>query len=360
MKTAGHIKGALLEYIIRNLLKSCGFTNAIEDKLFLFESRGLFYINGKGAAHDADILMNPPIQMPFIYPTQILFECKAYKTKPTLPVVRGALGLRNDINDFEIVTKESILKRQNNKRSHYAIDNRTRYIYQIGVASVNEFSNSAVEFAANNKIPLLTLSWFLKSDIIEKFNKIDQSLIDKFDENKIDNLYKFLKDRNGNIEDQRNSPENNLLKSNSIFYDIITAAENSTKYSYIGLLETGDMVFIKSHTHTVNNVLYNNSTVSFNAEIHWRGEEPNLWKLTINNTYSLDDREFDFYLPKRIFDQWEQFSLDKKEALNIKQQYFSKIFVFNRKNDSGLPFTIINLDKEWFNRAKEELNRSCK
>lgn len=64
--TAGNIKGALLEYIVRNLLKNCGFTNVRADNLFTFERGGLFFINGKGAAHDADIIMNPPMSCPEI------------------------------------------------------------------------------------------------------------------------------------------------------------------------------------------------------------------------------------------------------------------------------------------------------
>lgn len=158
---AGNLKGALLEYIVRQLLKSCGFTNVKADNLFSFERSGLFFINGRGAAHDADIIMNPPIQMPFAYPSQLLFECKAYGSTTKLPIVRNAAGLRNDINEFEIVTRDSLRKRQNNRRATYAVDTRTRFIYQVGVASVNDFSKPCVEYATNNKIPLLSLSWFL-------------------------------------------------------------------------------------------------------------------------------------------------------------------------------------------------------
>ena len=46
---AENIKGALLEYLVRQLLKNCGFTNVRADNLFSFEQRGLFFINGKGA-----------------------------------------------------------------------------------------------------------------------------------------------------------------------------------------------------------------------------------------------------------------------------------------------------------------------
>jgi len=55
-------------------------------------SGGLFYVNGRGAAHDADVLMEPLVQIPFSYPSRILFECKAYDSKTTLPIVRNALG----------------------------------------------------------------------------------------------------------------------------------------------------------------------------------------------------------------------------------------------------------------------------
>jgi hypothetical protein len=39
---AGNIKGALLEYIVRQLLKNCGFTNVHADNLFSFERGGSF------------------------------------------------------------------------------------------------------------------------------------------------------------------------------------------------------------------------------------------------------------------------------------------------------------------------------
>jgi len=38
---AGNIKGGLLEYIVRVLLKNCGFTNVKSDGLFSFERGGL-------------------------------------------------------------------------------------------------------------------------------------------------------------------------------------------------------------------------------------------------------------------------------------------------------------------------------
>ena len=74
--TSKQMKGALLEYIVRRLLANCGFTSVRPDGHYIFAQRGtgLFFINGKGAAHDADTLMEPPIQMPFSYPSRLLFD----------------------------------------------------------------------------------------------------------------------------------------------------------------------------------------------------------------------------------------------------------------------------------------------
>lgn len=356
--TAGNIKGALLEYIVRNLLKNCGFTNVRADDLFTFERGGLFFINGKGAAHDADILMNPPIQMPFAYPTQLLFECKAYGTSANLPIVRNALGLRDDLNEFEIVTRDSLLRRQNNRRASYAIDTRTRFLYQVGVASVNDFSKPAVEFAANNKIPLLSLSWFLGPNAIRDFNNIDQPLIDSFNQQDIKNVYDFLKDREGNLYDIKYNRANNFLNSDNIIGDIVTAANLTIRYSYVGLLETGDMVFLFARSRSDDNILNRqNGFASLKAEIHWFSDRPNVWRLSVYNRRQGDEQtDFDFYVPKRIFSHWKTFNLDKAAALDIKQQFFSKVFVFNQRNNPEAPFSIINIDREWLDNARQRLN----
>ena len=342
-------KGALLEYIVRQLLKSCGFTNIKADNLFSFERGGLFFINGRGAAHDADIIMNPPIQMPFAYPSQLLFECKAYGTVTSLSIVRNAAGLRNDINEFEVVTRDSLLERQNNRRAAYAVDARTRFLYQVGVASVNDFTKPCVEYATNNKIPLLSLSWFLSQRIISDFNSIDQTLVNSFDRSDIQNLYDFLKDREGDMHSVQYNRVNNFLRSGNIFGNIITFANTTINYSYVGLLETGDMVFLFARSRSEDNILnQRDGVVALKAEIHWISNRKNVWTLTVFNDHNRNQQtDFDFYVPKRIFNHWKTFNLDKNSALDIKQKFFSRIFVFNQKNNPEVPFSIINIDREW-------------
>lgn len=355
---AANLKGALLEYIVRQLLKSCGFTNVKADNLFSFERSGLFFINGRGAAHDADIIMNPPIQMPFAYPSQLLFECKAYGSITSLPIVRNAAGLRNDINEFEIVTRDSLRQRQNNRRAAYVVDTRTRFLYQVGVASVNDFTKPCVEYATNNKIPLLSLSWFLPRATIGDFNNINQSLINSFDSDDMQNLYDFLKDREGDFYDDKYRRARSFLTSDNILGDIVRDASETIRYSYVGLLETGDMVFLFARSRSEDNILNQlNGFTALKAEIHWFSDRPNVWRLTVYNSRNRDQQtDFDFYVPMRIFDHWKTFNLNKIAALDIKQEFFSRIFVFNQKNNPEVPFSIINIDREWLEQIRNNGN----
>lgn len=351
--TEGHIKGALLEYIIRQLLRSCGFTNVKSDGLYSFERSGLFFINGKGAAHDADVIMNPPFQVPFGYPTQLLFECKGYTmTKVGLPIIRNALGLRNDINDFEIVTLDFIKARKNNRRSAHAIQLRNRYVYQVGVASINDFSQPAIEFATNNKIPLISLSWFLNVSTIRKINSINNALITSLNADDVQNIYDFLKDREGDLYNSKYRRPEVFLRGHNIIGEIVAESDEIIRKAYVGLLETGDMVFLFSRSNV--DAFSRNTQTQYETQIHWFRNRPNIWKLTIgvNGSYAL----YEFYLPQNILKHWKQFGMTENMALNLKEDCFSKMFVFNKNTQGQVPITIVNIDKRSLAEARESLN----
>jgi len=73
-----------------------------------------------------------------------------------------------------------------------------------------------------------------------------------------------------------------------------------------------------------------------------------------NNRQDNQQTDFDFYVPKRIFNHWKAFNLDKSVALDIKQDFFSKVFVFNQRNNPETPFSIINIDREWLDRVRQQ------
>jgi hypothetical protein len=333
--SAAKIKGTLLEFIVRRLLTNCGFTRVNPDGLFIYNQRGLCFINGKGAAHDADVLMNPPMQMPFSYPYRLNFECKSYNKKIGLAIIRNALGLRYDINEFEIVTRTQLQERQNNRRSTLAIDNRQRYNYQVGVASVEDFTKDAFEFAANNKIPLISLSWFLPRDICNLFHDITDNYLQQFQQTDLEDLMQFLKgntNQNGEtFTRQTNSHIRTILNS---FYEF----ENRV---LIGLLESGDLLFLFTNEDFNREIFSQRNRLE--AQFHYRRRELDFWTITINQT-----NEFGFYLPNNIISMWKEQNFDKQVAINLKEAFFSKVFIFIR-NNTDLPFRIINIDRQWLN-----------
>jgi hypothetical protein len=354
--SASAIKGALLEYLVRNLLKSCGFTNVKVDPsgIYSYESQGLFFINGKGAAHDADVIMNPPVQMPFGYPSQLIFECKAYDKNISLAIVRNAAGLRYDLNEFEIVTKDSLKARKNNRRASYAIEMRLRYNYQVGVASINNFTKPSIEFAANNKIPLLSLSWFLDRNTIMKISKIDNRHLELFGLENAKKIYDFFKDREGSKYQDKYEDVRNLLNNPNLFSEIINEAEVKIHNSYVALLETGDVVFLFHKSGDDILRYYNSNFINYNnVRFNWYEEEPDLWILSIINSEGFENK-YEFYLPIKIFSFWNDFRLDKLKALELKQDFFSKMFVFSKSNNE-FPFITINIDKKWLVNAMTKL-----
>jgi hypothetical protein len=357
--TAGQIKGALLKYIVRQLLINCGFTSVKPDGHYVFaqEGNGLFFVNGKGAAHDADTLMDPPIQMPFSYPSRLLFECKSYEKSIGLNVIRNALGLRYDINEFEIVTHETIELRKNNHRENYAIDNRKRYNYQVGVASVENFSKPAFEFAGNNKIPLLSMRWFLTDRICNLFHAINSEYVGDINETVKENLYSFLKDKRKTNWNQIGE----FLDNDDVIGDIIRYAHIAIRSCMIGLLETGDIIFLfatqQNSFQFLNNVGYN----TLMGRLHFYENEENVWYLELIDN-EIDTRvQFKFFVPERIMKQWSSLQLDRNQALNIKEQYFSRIFLFQsnqHQSRNRLPFLLINIDENWLNNARARLNNN--
>jgi len=351
----GHLKGALLEYLVRKLLTNYGFTTVKADGTYIYEKSGLFLINGKGAAHDADVLMDPPIQMPFSYPSRILFECKAYE-KISLTIVRNALGLRYDINEFEIITKNSIQQRKNNRRANYAIENRNRFSYQIGVATVGDFSKPAIEFAANNKITLLSLKWLLDESAISRIYTINQNYLNGINTDLQGEIYSYLKDKKRDVEyATRNQHAISFIERDQLIGEIIRSFNAVINCSFVGLIETGDLIFLSANQSDSFELLDEMNFDGLKAQIHYYPDKPNIWLLTIldNNFISTKKPEFKFFVPERIMNMWRQYSLDKNIAISLKQEFFSRIFIFSKPRQNKLPFFVVNIDRDWLNEVRE-------
>lgn len=338
----GSVKGKLFEFFVCKLLLTCGFRQAVEDGLLVFKGKPGTMIQGLGQAHNADVLLEPPFQTPFYFSTRLLVECKCYSDKVGLPIIRNALGLRTDINNFDIVT-EDILK---NRRSSYTTKctcyPMKRYSYQVAVASFDGFKSTAISFAQAHRIPLISFSEsLLFARIRDIILDVDQRAIE--DEEYAKCVLDYLKE----YQYEREIYDNTNRFDNA-FSGFINEIREFQQRIAIGLLEDGTIIFmIKSETGRLScnrNYKYNDG-----CEIYW-SDETTAWELCDGGqTYS-------FELPKEIYMEWINSAYEQRQAaLHIKQEYFSKIVLFERDLGERGSIRTINLSERFVESARRSL-----
>ena len=142
--------------IVDKLLLYSGFRRSYKDDLFVYDGSAGRMVQGLGQSHNADVLMDPPYQTPFCFPTRLLVECKCHNKAIGLPEIRNALGLKEDINGFEVVTEEILKARKSSYTKKTTCYPMKRYLYQVAVASFSSFTSKAIPFAQAHRMPLLS------------------------------------------------------------------------------------------------------------------------------------------------------------------------------------------------------------
>lgn len=339
-------KSKILEFLTRKILFNCGFSSVRSDQLYIFDRHPLQMINGKGAAHDADVLMNPPIQMPFTYPTRLIFECKAYarSRKVGVDIVRNALGFRNDINDFEIITEDFLRDRQNNRRIMLAVSKRKRHYYQVGISTLFDFSKPALEFAANNKIPLLSFSeLFAGTGLVEAIDAIPHNIDVLIGAEAYQVLLTGLSKKD--VHNLESGIIGRAINDNETLRRCFEIINSEILKVYVGILESGEIIFLRRDSVDTNeDILSNNYTGLLTAQIRWRDGNRERWEIRFNGSPT----PYYFYLPKEIAKSWKAYNDVRAGALELKQQNFARFFIFNKGSDNmGYPFKLVTLDNEW-------------
>lgn len=91
--------GKAFELLVRYILINIGFEEVVSDNIYVYGKPTCQKINGLGEAHDADVLLEPPVQTPFFATTRLLIECKDYSkrknsNKVGLGDIRGGTGVK--------------------------------------------------------------------------------------------------------------------------------------------------------------------------------------------------------------------------------------------------------------------------
>lgn len=117
----------------------------------------------------------------------------------------------------------------------------------------------------------------------------------------------------------------------------------------IGLLEDGTILFMikneQDNLYQGQNNLYNDG-----CEIYW-SNEVDAWELR-------DGRQsYSFELPKEIYQEWvESADEQRRAAVRIKQNYFSKIVLFENNFGERDSIRTIYLSERFIETAKRNLN----
>ena len=317
--------GKAFEIFVKRLLMCVGFSEVMSDGLYIYDAAPGQMIQGLGEAHNADVLLEPPVQTPFCSLSRLLIECKDYKTKVGLNTLRGVLGLKEDVNHFDIVDLNELIQRRNTRRTDLTYK-YTRYHYQVAVAALNGFTVQAQKFAATYRIPLI------------EFNKMP------FWETFLDLLGRCGM-HIGVHGVYRGRYEEVFVNDEEIEQQINEIADEIGRSMAIAITNSGQLLFLYK---------LEGERVRFDDyfELHW-GNPKNVWQLSSGNT------TYVFQLPEDILKSWLSKSKDelemRREAINCKAAYFSNMVVYYTKN--GLPtIKMISIDRDQLDEARRRLN----
>lgn len=336
------VKGKLFEYFVCKLLLCCGFKPVKKDQLIIFDGGPGTMIQGLGQVHNADVLLEPPFQTPFYFSTRLLIECKCYSDKVGLPIVRNALGLREDINRMDIVTEEILENRKLAYTTKTTCHPMKRYNYQVAVASFSGFKTTTIPFSQTHRIPLIS---FAESHLFDRMREtileVEESA--KQDELFADEVLRYLKKHQDDLYE-----ENVDYRFGVEFDNFIDVIKNFQEKIVIGLLVDGTILFmIKEENLSVRSREEKRYNDGFS--IHWSKQNA-AWEL-----YDGEQRYW-FELPKEIYQEWIDSEVERSEsALDIKQRYFTRIIMFDKNYmEQGGSIRTINLSRDFMNSAKRK------
>lgn len=141
------LRGYLLEEALAWLLRNAGYRLLVhdsQDRDELVMNGGTLLVQGRGTAHQVDVLGELALTPAFSLPIRMFIEAKFYRDKCELPVVRNAHGVIHDINENFVSTSGSRPRR--------------RYQYAYALFSASGFTEPTQAYALAQQISLVDLS----------------------------------------------------------------------------------------------------------------------------------------------------------------------------------------------------------
>ncbi|MFT4407463.1 hypothetical protein ACMXY3_25620 [Bacillus cereus] len=328
------IRGFLLEETLSKLLENSGYTLIDKDVLnypnkypeFVSQGNGL-NIKGRGGTHQADVLGQFPISIPFNYPVRLFLEAKFKNKKVGIDVVRSGIGILTDLNaNYQTISlKNDELLFQ-------------RFNYQYAIFSTSGFSENAVRLAIAYKITLIDLSGKEYIDLLGAIEEVAQRLRDELSlkEITLKDIRAYIRSRLFNIDMV------NYTRNRFDFYELLEPLfdeiENYVDL-YLASINSPFSILIKpSSPEEFRFFLKENNGSTFKVSIQWDFKDPNLWEINLDSNKEL---KFTFYLPELISKYIFNSPNDPNilvNALNAKKQFFSSMIFYVRNVEKFITF----------------------
>jgi hypothetical protein len=331
------LKGFLLEEALSKLLENSGYTLINREVLnypdqypeFVSRGNGL-NIKGRGGTHQADVLGQFPISIPFNYPVRLFVEAKFRSIKTGIDVVRSGIGILTDLNanyqTIDLNGDELLIQRFN---------------YQYAIFSTSGFSENAIKLAIAYKITLIDLRGNEYSDLLRTIDKIayklrEVLLAEKISLNEVRKYirYRLFNDKLSNDEHLRYRWLGYILES--LFSKI-----NEYGDLYLASVNSPFSFLIKpSSPEQFRTLIREYKESTFEVSIRWNYDEPNLWRIYLHD-FRERELTFTFYLPELI----ENYVFNRQNsteiimnALNAKEQFFDSMVFYMRSAEKFITF----------------------
>lgn len=349
MATIYAIKAMLLEEVLLNLLKDSGYitvNNAENDPTLKDGSAGI-EVKGRGWNHQIDAIADFAMSPPFSYPIRLLLEAKFYADKIGIDIVRNAVGVLKDVDEFWVSNN---LNRMS----------KPRYHYQYAIFTSSAFTFPAQQYAFAQDIYLIKLEnnkYFLPI-----VNAIEDLTFEDFNgdsDRKIEiNLSDLRKTVRESLKNNSDYSLRNYIGNNAFSQEKFTnifQKSTTLSSSYLGMISNRFPIFLTpSPTFDIDSLI-SDPTI----RICWDNEYWYIVKSTANCRHlSNDEILFSFDLPEDIFKLYaDSDMLSPRRALDLKGELMSSIQIVFKSLDQRIISSIeLKLDDDWLEKAKEHIN----
>lgn len=368
----GQLRGAVFEALVRHWAIVAGyvpidFPVPPPGDQQLYGLNGLPMVHGLGEGHNADVLLEYPVRLALSPHTRLLIECKGYAGTIGLPIVRGALGLRTDINAFRQLTGPELLRRQVARRPA-ASPIRHPY-YHIAVASLFGFSDPAQSYAAAHHIELLDyaglpilgqLAETVSTLSVDRFRpENDAAIAADAEAQSLPELASTALSAALEAGDfgllTRAFREHHLDRAPGIGdFERIFGIANPIRFAYTATLANGLHVHMLA-TRALPLALLNNGQqagpdLAFRV-FYDKGETETWW-------LEIDGIRLEFSLPRVLLNVWKETPDVPRGALRIKDQYFRQIDIVGPLETADgrkiIRHLVGVLDRQFFLRAMRD------